>query len=76
MTKNPNLKKMFFFHFFVPLGVQEGLGGMGGGGGENVPTPPPPPKKKKNKKKNNICLMYLLIFGAHALYKLSSSYLK
>ena len=50
----------FFFFFFF-------LGGGGGVGVGGVPT-----EKKKTQKNNR----YSLIFCAHALYKISSAWLK
>ena len=71
-TKNPNLKKKKTF-FFLFWGV--GVGGVGGGGGgerERGGEEGDSNRKKENTKNNR----YSLIFCAHALYKISSSWLK
>ena len=65
--ESKSLKNFFFFFFFLGGGGGRGEGGErdGGGGGFQ-------PKKRKHKKNNR----YSLIFCAHALYKISSSWLK
>ena len=56
------------FFFFLGGGGGGGGGGWGGEGDSNQTK-----ENKKKKKKNN---RYSLIFCAHALYKISSSWLK
>ena len=63
-AKNSNLKKFFFFFF---LGGGGGGGGLGGGVGE---------RGDSNRKTPHKTIGIHLFFCAHALYKISSSWLK
>ena len=69
--KESKSEEFFFFFFFLGGGGGGGGGGLGGGwrkrGRSRIPT------EKKENTKNNRCS---LIFCAHALYKISSSWLK
>ena len=66
MNSDKEYKSEEFFFFFF------GGGGGGGGGGGIQPKKNTHKKKKKTKKKKK----YSLIFRAHALYKISSFWLK
>ena len=64
LTKNTNLNNFLFLSFFFF---------WGGGGGERGEGDSSRKKKEKKKQKHN---KYSLIFCDHALYKISSSWLK